>query len=526
MGIKKVTNKDNCIYQKHIWSIILAFAIFFVCLLIQYSCVYMYHDDYGYAALNYGVSVDTNGMDYSFADIIKFVSKHYQHVNGRILGFIFEISLLKCGLSAIRIFNCCAILSIFIAIWLLSRRTTTYANYIIAIFMLCTFGLFQLDMYTGGFYWFSASMAYLVPIPAFFLFCWIYNFKLTNRSFLKFIICVILIITASFSHEVVSVGVFAYIFLLGFYKYTQTKQIDIKDFILLLVSLSGLIVIVFAPGNFIRINDANNAEFYQMDTFHKIKNSIPYIIRLIFNKNNLTFISYFVIMVSYCSYKNLMKSRYLFIILINILILFCSSLYAITSMILPFGCYDFIKNHINIYNLIMIVFVLMCMYSIILYLYNRQNFHSIIIISSGFISMCSLVAAPTDVHCRVSIFFYFCVYYIMTVVLSYVFKENIAGNKSLIITVLTLVLCVIPIANFAKTYNGYKLNSSINKYNDKKLKEASIKTKNGGDYGQQIILKKLVDDRYADDQPYKANYIYNWMKAYYDLSSNTEITYK
>ena len=74
---------------------------------------------------------------------------------------------------------------------------------------------------------------------------------------------------------------------------------------------------------------------------------------------------------------------------------------------------------------------------------------------------------------------------------------------------------------------GYYKNADTNRNNDILLKETSKKIKDGKNI-EEVTLTKLPDIVYASDQPYLEGweYIYVWIKEYYDLPESLIINYQ
>ena len=68
------------------YSIYLIYIVFTVYLLAQHSLVFMYHDDWGIAVLDYGIEqTGFQGRNYSIADVLSFLSKLYENWSGRVV---------------------------------------------------------------------------------------------------------------------------------------------------------------------------------------------------------------------------------------------------------------------------------------------------------------------------------------------------------------------------------------------------------------------------------------------------------
>jgi len=524
--------KNLSYYKKHFCTpsqldlivAILIFGLFFVCLLIQHFTVFLYHDDYGYAALNYVVNVDVEGLNYQLNDILSFLWKHYLNVNGRLSGFLVEISLIHVSVNAIRIAQSAMLLGIFVFLWLLSiqhqKSNRKLGRLSVSAFMaVCCYGLFGIDMATGGLYWFSASMAFVVPLVIFYFI--VYIMDVDNR--LVDCVCGLLLFFASCSHEVVSSYFVAFFVLYSGCRLLKDKRFYWRDWIFTLIALIGFLVVVIAPGNFVRMQSSANVAFYQMSFIHRAITNIPYIIRLIYNKENLFFVSYFTILTLVCTINNLKNKKSFFNLIINLLTLFSSIVIIVASTLCSSGFYDYIHSHVKIYNPMMLLIIMLSVFSICEFLYNQRRLKSLMLFFAALLSLCSLVMAPSDVHCRVTFPFDFTVFLLLVEVIVYYLQNEKPSNKSIILVVV-IALSVCPFVNEMHIYYGYKSNKSINEHNDVMCVKTSKLIKSGEKINE-IHLLKLKDDRYADYMPYRATYIYEWIKEYYDLPNEVKIIY-
>lgn len=144
------------------------FILFLVYQLLQHSMVYLYHDDYGYATLQYGAQIGSGGMEYGLRDIFTYLRWHYLNWGGRILYFFYEILFLRLGgLALIRIAQSIVITVIAYETYLLARGKAK-DSLLLAFMDILLWGTISIKVLREGVYWFTASVLYVWPI-AFFL---------------------------------------------------------------------------------------------------------------------------------------------------------------------------------------------------------------------------------------------------------------------------------------------------------------------------------------------------------------------
>ena len=67
-------------------AVILIFVVFGGYLLLQFSRVVIYYDDYGYLSLSYAyVMEEAAGTDYNLSQLLEYMGHHYFYGNGRLL---------------------------------------------------------------------------------------------------------------------------------------------------------------------------------------------------------------------------------------------------------------------------------------------------------------------------------------------------------------------------------------------------------------------------------------------------------
>jgi hypothetical protein len=127
---------------------------------------FMHGDDYGYASLSFGVvEPDVVGTNYSSSQFFSYLQKHYMVQNGRVI-FHGIASLLLKNIWITRIVYSAAFLVIFIMLHRLAAGT--YANVKTALFCCILYGVFSVQMFRNGFYFYSAFANYVLPLVFFF----------------------------------------------------------------------------------------------------------------------------------------------------------------------------------------------------------------------------------------------------------------------------------------------------------------------------------------------------------------------
>ncbi len=517
--------------------LVVIFSIFTVFLIFQHQFLYLCHDDYGYGALQYveGVTTDVKGTDYSFFRIFEFLKGHYINWGGRIVAFFFEIVILHYfNLQGFRIIQSLIILGIFILIYKILRKCLDEKinSPLIALVTVILYGVTELGTFNHGFFWISASVAYVFPI--FFLFLFIYQYSFARnenqsllKKILKNIIITISIFLATFSQEQIAVASLTYILSFTIYHIVKNKKINKLDIFFSIISIISFLTLILAPGNEIRKQHPSNSGYYQLPFLQQIKIGILNTIEGNFNENNKIFSYLFFGTTILFGIKNLKKD--IGFKKLNVLSLI--SVYGIflLTFIKPQGYFKFLiyfsENNLYKIGIIVITLLQLCLiaYTITIYLWNRNLKELVVLFWAGILSQGGMIITAFF-PLRASIIFEYIYYIIAILILGDVYLEKNIKEIVICSVVPFLLFCIL---NIVRITNGYLENSKINKENEKKLTTASRQIKNGEDV-DKIILKKLPNVLYCGEQPYMDGYDYilGWMKEYYNLPSEIDIQYE
>ena len=160
------------------------------------------------------------------------------------------------------------------------------------------------------------------------------------------------------------------------------------------------------------------------------------------------------------------------------------------------------------------------LYSIIIYFYEKKQYIFIWITIIAVLSQASMIMAPYYPLRSVIVF-----EILFDIIIVYCIVNFINKKQSKVIIIISIVF--ISLFNLFTITRGYYRNNYVNKHNNEILINASKELKNGKKI-EKIELDKISDFIYSGDQPYVGNndYILTWVKEYYDLPEDIEITYK
>lgn len=497
--------------MKNKYKILIIFSVFAVFLLYQIHYVGLYYDDYGYASLSYlkGTAWQ-KGLEAGFTDVIQFLLYHYNNWGGRILWFLLEIVLLKMGLSVYKVVQVLFVTSIYYLIYKIISKITKIDNWKLALVSVLCFGLIDLMVLRESYYWFTASVLYVLPFLPILLVIYLTIDK--KRTVFINMICIILAIIGAWSQEQVSIFFVSYLGMITLYRLFVKKEKCNWDILITIASVIGFTILMLAPGS--RERMTTNSSFYDLDLIHKLLRNIPLIIKENFCENTKIFSLLFFSSGLYLMISNIKKFKYKWIINIGIINQIVILLLTIIKENGYFKYLYTININTNIITVIALIQLLYTFVTIGLCLYKEKQVVLTIILISSILSQVAMVLAPYY-PIRSTVIFE-TGYYIISI---YIFAKLIQ-NRSLNIYLLLIPISIISIINYVNITNGYKSNYPIINRNERKLINASRKVKNKEEINEIIL------------EPYNVYYgIYNpenidrFLRSYYDLPNNVVIKY-
>lgn len=499
--------------KKAIVAVYVIFGAFFLYQLLQHSFVFLYHDDYGYASLQYSVAVGHGGMEYSFGDILQYLGLHYMNWGGRILYFFLEILLLRIGgLTLIRAAQAAVITVITYETYRLAKGSRS-DYWVMALASALLWGTMMIKTLREGVYWFTASVLYVWPL-AFFMAGILVDKsqKSANKRGLRNWLVFFLFFVAAFSQEQVAGMVIVYCALE--FLFCQFKRRKKHFFPLAGAALGGALEI-FAPGNFVRTEV--NASFFELPLFDKLTMNIPKLLSILFGPQNIFFVILcsFALVLSVCMIWKGIDNK---AILIGYLLLGGSypAACGIDRFLYPLGIW--LYAFIPVWSAAVFLWLLW-------YLLRRRQFTLFSILLAGICSQLALLISPSLSQRTAALF-----QLIFHVTALYIFGEAcllLRGRDGyhIYFTLASAVTALACLWNAAGIGLGYYRNARINIENNIILEEAARDTREGVTV-DNIVLYKMYDDNYAEDMPYQKSYIEFWMKQYYGIAPEVVFTYE
>lgn len=508
--IQKLQDKNLVIY--------LIFAAFFIYLLIQHHYVYIYHDDYGYASLSYaGYSKNFQGSNYGFLDILRYLLWHYNNWGGRILYFLFEILVLKCGVSFMQIIQPCVYLMIFVFMYeLIKPKIEPTFHAVLAAIVVLTYGLISINTANLGYYWYTASVLYVWPFCPFFASILLYRKYVQTGTLVWGMAGALCVLASAFSQEQMAILVVIY-YGMTMIQTWLTKNIRLRNQIwqtgYFVLSLAGAMLVILAPGNFGRSDMVTPESFKAMSIMEKIERQFPAILSNNFAESSRTEVLAVAAIGLACAYL-IYKKKYL------------QKKVAYCNIGLNFVALAVVITHgpLNAYllrNIILIVAWLIVLSVNIVYYFVKQAYYQVawFYLAGGAtqVAMVVVYAITTRIH----IFFEITLFAIM----AYVFCECIIQlyqvlEQRAVIYLMVGYLAVSAMVTALPILKGYRDNAPMNRHNAAALEER--RTEVDGNGNQYIHLQTLKDDTYSGLMPYMNGfeYIEPGLRNYYQIDNS------
>lgn len=252
---------------------LIVFLFIFIIAYFQNKYIGFYHDDYGYAALSYGVK--GSYQEFSLYNAVLFVKDHYLHWGGRVLFFFFEILALQLDMQGFMLIQSIVVSIIIFFTYKTIISIVNCDNISNKIFILFIFIgmylLFAKNSYQNALFWASASVLYVWPlcpmmIGIYLFYRWCFY---KDMSLFRLIVMGTMFFIAAFSQEQISLTVLStpilfFIYTRNFLNYNEIKKPLI---IIQISSLLGSACLLLAPGNFRRLDSGHDGGLHSLTDF-------------------------------------------------------------------------------------------------------------------------------------------------------------------------------------------------------------------------------------------------------------------
>jgi len=460
--------------------------------------VYLYHDDWGFAVLDYiGSQSGFSGQDFTLHNVFSFLKGIYFLWSGRVGGFFVHIYMQKLGLPFIQVFQSVVILAIVILSLIISSKTVQKnASVFAVLFSVLLYFSLPSSVLVGGVYWYSASSTNLWGIPLF-LFA-VYHMVVSGKITFTSVICMALSTTF---HEQLASAVLAYLFVFFGLEFVFNQKPTLRDILKSSLVLLVACFIILAPGNLNR--KALNSDFY---------NSHNFLTLIVSNTASISerfFWPGFANIFIFCLLFSLLFLLFFFLFKKNTHPHFK---FFILVPILFFPLY-FSGNKI----LFLVAFLVAFSVALFLTSYSHRSGRIIFAVHiAALVSLLPLLYAPV-VAGRSGIIFFFLEF--IPILYSVILVQNYLPESLKLCIIVIIIL--ISSKNVITVYSGYRANDEINRINDVFLRNLSYEQRYKMTSRGSVQLIKLKKPEFAEVMPYQRPLIERWMKKYYRLDPQT-----
>lgn len=318
-------------------------------------------------------------------------------------------------------------------------------------------------MFSQGIVWLAGNITYffVIPVILFYFYYLINNDKYNKWFFIVF--SLINIFGTMFVENMALVLVLGNISLILF-KYIETKKIDKRLVIYLLLSICSTLVMLLSPGSRYR-SSIENTEFNELSFIGKILYNIPNFVYYTYITN-----TYLLILMSFSNYL-LIKDKVYNKIKKNLLIVFMLVIPLITVIVYPISLFtntglNFIVDYKNIF--IIIYWLVYTFISLnLLFFKHKKDLKIVLWFFIGLISNGVMLVSPTWGF-RTSLF----TYIVLSIVALWVINKYVKENKKLIVGSYGILVCGL-LFYMIFYINIYRCQSNLESSIKKQLKEDS-----------------------------------------------------
>lgn len=488
------------------WLVRVMFAACLLFFLLQHQAVFLQADDYGYGSLTYAVSAAKNGTEWSAADLSAYLKLHYLHWGGRVLFLSLLIPALRTGVGFIQCLQATIFWLICLTCYLLLRRKKK--DFAAALLSISAILLIGRKAAVDGMFWYSASCCYIWPFLP--LLMGLYILRSRPADKLTYFLTALLMFMAGFSQEQVAVLLVVTLYGNLILKKICDYKICKTDLIAVVFSTIGALIVILAPGNFIRMSGADGSIESRIvrnislvfSTDFDVSNGAEFLIWLVV----LWFLGLAIIHGNRGSCFGLLKY-------VNALV---SALF-LAQWILPVSSWACLCIRC-------VLAFLLAAEMAVYYFSIRKDYMLFSLLFGALCSEAMMVLAPVF-DPRSSIPFLIAVNFLSVDTL---LTEQSRYRIQRVPRAVPLLVCTAALINSAHITNLIWQNREINLINHMKLTEKAALVQAGEDISD-VLLYYLPDDYVSVGQPYWGGHFdqnYDFIRNYYGLPGNINIVYR
>ena len=504
----------------------LVFACFLVYLILQFTKVFVYYDDFGYLSLSYGNTVpDVVGSQFNLIQLIEFMGKHYLYSNGRLLYlFLFPFVYMMGGLTGVQVFMALSVLAVLVLAWYLAYVHCPQKGWgaaAMAVFICLLYGSIGIMIQRLGTYWYAASFLYVVPAIPFLLLSFCYYDTIDREpGGIRKAVCIVLAVLTCFSQEEWLVAGIALVLMILGYKKWKKKPIKAYDWGVLAASVTASLPILTSPA--VRMRMDNNSQFASLSFGEKIITNVETILNLFFSADNRNYLSLLLVMLFVMALYMAVRGKKL-----KALNWFYVIFTVITGVYLYLKVYKFVWGQGG-YSTPMLwmlsIYLIVTATQIYRLLYQENGLLMGMVFTCSLLTLACLVVVP-EIPPRVMLPFMDLSFRLSAWLFSLIALNSRFPVIFGAVEVAAAVLIGVP--NMRNIYRGYSANYQIHRINDRLIRENVQRIRQGEEISS-ISLYQNVDPLCSCEMVYNENFSYMiyWMDEYYDLPDTVELNYE
>lgn len=465
--------------------IIVAFTSFFI---INKNVVY-FGDDYYF-------------LSFTNCNLNEYISKiitHYKLDNGRVIVHVFDTLCLKFPIMFWSVIN--SLMLTGICYFMAKIATNDDKNRMPIVFSVVFVLISSLDILitNQSVYWITGSFNYVYPILMLLIY---WNF-LNKIDYGKkyYVFAIIFAFLASASVEQAGMMAFGLTLLTMFEKSEGINKFfnrNKKTLFLLIVTLFGLLTVLLAPSQFVRMNSGEEIDIIE----RSIQNANFIIYQFICSESIMPYVILLNVLVFIFAVLDKQKNKANIFVYIFAVINLCLVIYCVNN-INSEGELLYKTENILILGVILIT----CMFNVIwIGLKTEKNFFStptnvmILLIGSQFMMIISPVIGYRNLLAGFMMFIF-----LITLLISKIQIKNIS------IILITIMFMISGIVNNLETAEGY--------YENKIIDNLNIQTIESEKNNKIITLRKFENDKFCWSMPYNSEFHKMWYKKFYKIES-------
>ena len=495
------------------------FGIFGLCQFLQFSHVFLYFDDFGYASLSYVNLTDHVGLATSFEDIFTFLVNHYFQWGGRVVCFFFLVILLQNVWLARLAVACMALGTVYVLYLVLKDRYSNHTYLCLGIPMI-VWGLISVQIMADSVYWFTAALIYLFPLPFLITGIRLYHDFITSREAAakKYIWMNICLAIAAFSQEQISIMTLSGIACLTIMERAKGNPLRKTQIGTGAIAFLGLLFVVLAPGNFVRMSQSVSTDTMRdnlvsltqfVGTFNVYKIFVIFMLAAIIA--DLRFL------------KSMPKKRWKkTIIAVHLVISICAAVVMIYERDGLLVCLEKIIPWNMVCLAAMWGYLVYTAGCLICFYFCRKDSLMFSVWLMAMVSL-GLFIVTGSISNRVLFPFIILITILIADNVIAGIAEQVLGEYRWILACALIGISILSLRNWVDIYQGYAANAIMQEENDRILNSFRR-----SETVENIYLRKNADDRYSNIMPYFDNYefVESFYKRYYELPDCCRLIWK